>query len=193
MKPIKCDVFSTGDLVLDGPRTINGNLYVDGNADLTCCANSVEVFGDVIINGQLTVNNIIVHGKLECEQLNCDSAEVDEDIFASSIAQNVNNVTSKNGNIFVDETIDALYVAALGGSIILSGENDNSSFISSIKAFDDIEINGDILNAKEIIAGNTIVVTGTIYFEDIDSCSGEHCTLSTGYSIRSKNININYS
>lgn len=193
MKPIKCDVFSTGDLSLESLRTLNGNLYVDGDADLTCCSHPVEVFGDVIINGKLTVEQIIVHGNLECEQLDCDSAEVDGDIYASSIAEDVNTVISNNGNIFVSETIDALYVKALGGSIILSGENDSSSFISSIKAFDDIEINGDILEVEEIIAGNTIAVSGTIYFEDIDSCSGEHCTLCTCGSIRSKNININFS
>lgn len=190
MKPIECDVFSTGDLCVEGPLTINGNLYVDGNADLYW--GTVEVFGDVIVTSQLTVSKLIVHGNLECKQLDCETAEVDGNIFVSSIAENVDSVTSIDGNIFVSETVDALYITALGGSIIISGKEDYSSFVTSIKAFDDIEIIGDILDVNELIAGNKININGTIYFENLDSCSGEHCSLSThSGSIHSKNININ--
>lgn len=190
MKPIECDVFSTGDLCLEGPLTIKGNLYVDGNTNLGF--DTIEVFGDVIVTGQLTTSKLIVHGNLECEQLDCETADVDGDIFVSSIAENVDSVTSNSGNIFVSETVDALYLTALNGSIIISGKEDYSSFITSIKAFDDIEITGDILDVNELIAGNKINVNGTIYFENLDSCSGEYCTLSA-YSgnVRSKNININ--
>lgn len=192
MNPIKCDVFSTGNLCVDGPLTINGNLYVDGNADLSWCWDPVEIFGDVIITGQLLVGQIIVHGNLECKQLNCDSAEVDGDIYTSSIAEEVDSVTSNTGNIYITETVDALNITALNGSIILSGDDNCSSFISSIKAFDDIEIHGDLLDVNEIIAGNAINITGTIYFENFDSCAGEYSTICThSGSIHSKNININ--
>lgn len=192
MKPIECDVFSTGNLCVEGHLTINGNLYVDGNADLSWCYDPVEIFGNVIITGHLIVSQIIVHGNLECKQLDCETAEIDGDVFVSSIAENVDSVTSNNGNIFISETVDALNITALGGSIIISGKEDYSSFVTSIKAFDDIEITGDILDVNELIAGNKINVNGTIYFENLDSCSGEHCSLSTHFgSIHSKNININ--
>lgn len=192
MKPIECDVFSTGDLCIEGHLTINGNLYVDGNADLSWCYDPVEIFGNVIITGKLQVGKIIVHGNLECKQLDCEIAEIDGDVFVSSIAEDVDSVTSNTGNIFISETVDALYITALGGSIIISGKEDYSSFVTSIKAFDDIEITGDILDVNELIAGNNINVNGTIYFENLDSCSGEYSTICThSGSIHSKNININ--
>lgn len=192
MKPIECDVFSTSKVCLDGSRIIKGNLYINGDADLAMCENPVEIYGDVTIDGNLYASEIIIHGNLICERLYCDSAEVDEDIFVSSITES-DSVTSNHGNICIrDHIYGTTNVTALEGSITILGDFNIASSVTILKAFHEIDIAGDLININELIAGNGVHITGKINFEESDYFLDESASISV-YSggIHSANININ--
>ncbi len=202
MKSTKTDVFFNRNLSLDGPLTIDGNLYVNGDcnfvssdingdSNITSCENPIEVFGDVIIDGNLTAGNLIVHGDLVCKTLNCDSVEADENISVSCITE-ADLVKSIYGSITINDTACAGTIVALEGSITINNLFHDVSSISSIKAFDDIHINGDIVDVTNMVAGSGIRVRGVIAFEAADYFVEEKIYLST-YSegIRSENINVN--
>ena len=192
MKPIECDVFSTCDLRLDGLRTINGNLYVNGDADLVMCENPVEIYGDLIVDGNVYASELIVHGNLICKRLCCDSAEVDEDIFVSAIIDSA-SVTSNHGNICINDNIfETISIVALEGSITIIGEFRKTSNVTTLKAFHEINITGDVINVSEIVAGYGLYVNGILDFEESDYFHDESISISV-YSggIHSSNININ--
>ena len=191
MKPIKCDVFSTRSLSLSGPLTLKGNLYVDGDCDLVMCEVPVEIFGDVIIEGNLYASDIIIHGNLVCTTLNADSIEVDGNISVASIFE-TDIVKSNTGNIYISSYANIETLIAEEGSINIYGMNHDVSSISFIKAFDEIAISGDIIDVCELIAGTGVFVSGVISFLEADYFSEESISVST-YSggIHSENINVN--
>ena len=190
MEPI-CNVFSSRSLTLDDFSTFNGNLYVNGDLDLTLCSNTIEIFGDVILDGNLFADKLIIHGNLKCQELCCGNLEVDDNISASAITDSC-AITSNNGSIYVSDTVSAINLSALEGSITICGNSQIISEILLIKAFDEIDITGDLRCCHEIVAGNGVRVTGIINFEETDYFSEEYVLLSV-YSggIHSKNILIN--
>lgn len=191
MKSTKSDVFFNRNLTLDGSLTIDGNLYVNGDCDLANCDDPVEVFGDVIIEGNLTVGTIIVHGDLVCKKLECDSAEVDENIYVDHISE-ADLVQSNYGSITINDNACAETIVASEGSITINNLFHDISTVYCMKAFDDIIINGDLVDVSILVAGSGIRARGVIAFEALDFFVEESISLST-YSggIRSENININ--
>lgn len=193
MKSINCDVFSDRNLTLNGQFTVHGNLYVNGNANLVACNNPVEVFGDVIINGNLYVNEMIIHGNLECKSLDGFYVEVDNNINISRAVE-VEEIKSNTGNINVEDSVYVGTLIASEGSVNINEVNFGVTSISTLKAFDTITINGELRNVSNIVAGAGISVKGFIIFEETDylNANEEYVSISV-YSggIRSKNINVN--
>lgn len=190
MKSTKSNVFFNRNLTLDGSLTIEGNLYVNGDCDLVKCDDPVEVFGDVIIEGNLSVGNIIVHGDLVCKNLECDSAEVDENVYVDHISE-ADFVHSNYGSITINDNACAETIVASEGTITINNLFHDISTINCMKAFDEIHINGDLVDVSTLVAGSGIRVRGAIAFEATDFFVEETISLST-YSggIRSENINI---
>lgn len=188
MKPITCDVFSNRKLALSCQTNLHGNIYVKGNLDVIYTCNPIEIFGDVVVDGLLHGCDIIIHGNLESNSLRCDNISVDGDIKISKYAQVSVTMTSYSGNISILGPADISNLIACEGSIHV--EKQLNSY--SIKAFDSIYVNGDIVDAAEIIAGSGIESTGNISFERLSRYSDEFVgiqVLSGG--IHSKNMHIN--
>ena len=189
MKTITCDVFSNRNLALSCQTNLHGNIYVKGNLDVIYACNPFEIFGDVVIDGRLSGCDITIHGNLECNSLRCDSIRVDGDIKISEYAYVNDTMKSFGGNIRILGSADISNLIAGEGSIYV--EKQLNSY--TIKAFDSIYVNGDIVDAAEIIAGSGIESTGNISFEHLSRYYSDEFVdiqvLSGG--IHSKNMHIN--
>lgn len=188
MKTITCDVFSNRNLALSCQTNLHGNIYVKGNLDVIYACNPFEIFGDVVIDGRLSGCDITIHGNLECNSLRCDSIRVDGDIKISEYAYVNDTMKSFGGNIRILGSADISNLIAGEGSIYVEKRIN----APSIKAFDSIYVNGDIVDAAEIIAGSGIKSTGNISFEDLDRYIDEFVSIQVlSGGIHSKNIYIN--
>ena len=188
MKPITCDVFSNRNLALSCQTNLHGNIYVKGNLDVIYACNPIEIFGDVVVDGPLHGCDIIIHGNLECNSLRCDNLSVDGDIKISEYAYVNDTMTSYSGNINILGPADISNLIACEGSIYV--EKQLNSY--NIKAFDSIYVNGNIVDAEEIIAGSGIESTGNISFERLSRYDDEFVSIHVlSGGIHSKNININ--
>ncbi len=167
MKPIECDVFSSRDLHLEGLQTFNGNLYVDGNLyladpsipleDFDETYAPVELFGDVFVNGCIFGNAIIIHGNLECNNLDCNSIIVDGNITVTERATAIELLHSTNGDIHCTSA-DTTNLIANEGSIHI--EEDLTAF--SVKALDTLFVGNNFIDVTEIVTGSTVTVNGYI-------------------------------
>lgn len=105
-KPIEADVFCTTNYFFEEQyKCINGNFYVKGLVDSLRFTNTLEVFGDLIIDSNLLVGNVIVHGDLICDGIFfSQKIEVDGDIYVSGKIK-AKSIICKSGDIFFNEDI----------------------------------------------------------------------------------------
>lgn len=166
MKPIECNIFSTRDLNIESLPAFNGSLYVDGNLylanpdtpledfeDIITPIKPVELFGDVFVTGTLYGNKIIIHGNLECTNINCNMITVDGNINVKKNATAIYEMSSTSGNIHVFSA-DSNSIIAAEGSI----QVDKDLCTPVIKAFDSIYVGRDFNEAREIISGDTVTI-----------------------------------
>ncbi|MCR5146044.1 MAG: hypothetical protein K6B70_01670 [Clostridia bacterium] len=108
--PIKRDIFHNGNYLFKHSRNedckvIDGNFYINGDADAERFMDILEVFGDLIIEGTLYICKVIVHGNLICGQIiGGDKIEVDGDVYVSGKLK-AKSIICKSGDIFYDETL----------------------------------------------------------------------------------------
>lgn len=180
-KPSKFDVFSKTTFTISKSRIINGNLYVKGDLQFKNSA-CLEVYGDVIVDGDILDGSIISHENLECTNLCNMNTEVDGDIYISNDADFL-TLKSNNGHITIDGSASGMRLKALGGSIKI-GE---SADLTYIMAFDEIHVEENII-AKNIIAGNGLKVGDSI----INSANYSNMKISVlNGGLHSKNLKIN--
>lgn len=101
----KYDVFCNGNYFFhDEHKVINGNFYVNGNADTERIRNVLEVFGDLIISGTLYVGYVIVHGNLICNRIIYgQKIVVDGDVYVSGEIR-AKSIICTSSDIFFDDT-----------------------------------------------------------------------------------------
>lgn len=104
----KCDIFHEGNYFFVHSRSTNrkvidGNFYINGDADAERFMDILEVFGDLIIEGTLYICNIIVHGNLICDRIiGGNRIEVDGDVYVSGKVHTKSIICK--GDIFFDKT-----------------------------------------------------------------------------------------
>ena len=180
-KPSKFDVFCKTNLVISKSRIINGNLYVKGDIQFKNIA-KLEVFGDVVVDGDILDGSIIVHGNLECNELCNVNTESDGNIYIAHAADFL-VLKSNHGQITINGSASGMRIKALGGSIKIT----NSADLTYIEAFDEINIGENII-AKTIIAGDGLKVGDSI----INSSNYGKLKISIyNGGLHSKNLNIN--
>ena len=179
-KPSKFDVYSIGNFIVPKSRSINGNLYVKGDILFKNIAR-LEVFGDVIVDGNILDGSMIIHGNLTCNELCNLNVEVDENIY---ITEDANFLTLKSnfGHISIGGSAYGISLRAEGGSIKVGETTD----LTYIYAFDDISISEYVI-AKKIKAGAGLNIGGSI----IKSFNDGKLNVSIyNGGLHSKNLNI---
>ena len=195
--PKKADVFCKWSWTFHGRTTINGNLYVRENLNLTANNERIEIFGNLIVKENILANNLVVHGDLICNILTCNSVEVDGNIVVSSVLQS-NQIKSNEGSIFITNEATIKTIIASQGYICIGTpktQKNTSILVHTFKAFDRIIIYGNVTCLNTMIAGTGIFVSGSIFF-DRENFAFNYvdpiCISISTYSgeVRSKNINI---
>lgn len=108
-EPTRYDIFHNGNYLFKHSRSterkvINGNFYINGDADAERFMDILEVFGDLIIEGTLYISNVIVHGNLICNRIiSGQKIEVDGDVYVAGYIR-AKSIICKSGDIFFDET-----------------------------------------------------------------------------------------
>lgn len=106
--PTNYDVFNNKDFLLKVEhKVINGNFYINGDADSERFYYVLEVNGDLIIKDTLYIGNVIVHGNLICDRIvSGQNIIVDGDVYVSSTIR-AKSIKCVSGDIFFDkERID---------------------------------------------------------------------------------------
>lgn len=168
-------VFSNSDVTLTESRSIHGDFYVDGNIVIDDLYGNVtlEVFGDLVVNGRIENGSLIVHGNLECKYLDNIKNEVDGNIYVSETVD-ATELISNFGHIITAGYTQAYFITAFNGSICSKSSMD----ANCIAAFDDIIV-AETLYANSITSGNGLFVNQNIVIpsiSDIDVFSRDiHC------------------
>ena len=80
----KSDVFcSTNFLLKRKCLVVNGNFYINGDADSERIKNTLEVFGDLIVDGYMYIGYVTVHGNLICDKIISKEITVDGDVIVA--------------------------------------------------------------------------------------------------------------
>jgi hypothetical protein len=160
--------------------TINGNLYVKGNLDLSSYTTKLTVTGDVIVGGDITLNlaNLDVGGSVlsggSIDFTNTATlVEIDGDVIAQNnvtfnaiTTVRVGGTVAANGNVLFTNTIANV---SISGDLLamekISFESINTTFLVGgiIGSYNDISFNNGINTNSSKIGG--FYAGGTTFFE----------------------------
>lgn len=82
--PTNFDVFCNTNFLLKSKHlVVNGNFYINGDADSERIKNTLEVFGDLIVDGYMYIGYVTVHGNLICDKIISKEITVDGDVIVA--------------------------------------------------------------------------------------------------------------
>lgn len=162
---ITADVFCLHDMSLYSNFSVNGNLYCHGEIseayiDDESIKSTLEVFGDLYVDGIIYVTTIVVHGNLHCAGISCPNITIGGDIFIKVPSTNKSNESSfinclDFGNCYCDGNIHGTSEVS-GNVLVCNGYvNANHIDVDSILACD-LDVTKDIQFTDRIYAIDTI-------------------------------------